>query len=99
MSDEENSTDQKPDFKIKKLSPFFIDEVSNISISPNGACRLQFVSWQTSEEGKPVRVDSEVIMTSQTMTLLADSLPKAMEQASSMLKQRSDASKASKSLQ
>ncbi len=78
---------QEAEFSVKKLSPFFVDEVANISISPNGACRLQFATWQTNEEGKPLRVDSEIILTIQSLKMLSDSLPKAIEQAEKMMAQ------------
>ena len=83
MSNEKKT--QEAEIAIKKLSPFFIDEIANISISPNGACRLQFATWQTTEKGEPLRVDSEVILTIQSLKMLSDSLPKAIEQADQFL--------------
>ncbi len=47
----------------RKLSPLFVDEVSNISIAPNGACRLYFTTLSTGDDNKPLQVQSEVIMT------------------------------------
>lgn len=90
---------QKAEFTIKKLNSFFVDEVANISISPNGACRLQFVSWQTAEDGKPVRVDSEVIMTIQSLKLLSESLPQAISQSEEIMQQRQSPPSTKSSLQ
>lgn len=84
MSNENNERS----FDVKKLQPFFIDEIANISISPNGACRLQFASWQTDEDGKPLRVDSEIILTMQTLESLADALPNAIKAAEQQLSER-----------
>lgn len=75
-------------FDVKKLQPFFIDEIANISISPNGACRLLFASWQTDEDGQPLRVDSEIILTMQTLESLAEALPNAIEVAKQQLSER-----------
>ena len=69
----------KSDFKRRKLSPVFVDDIRNISISPNGACRLHFSTWNTDEEDEPVRVDSEVIMTVQSLKVLAEALPQALK--------------------
>jgi len=71
----------KPEVTVKKLKSHFIDEVANISISPNGACRLQFCTWTTDEQNQPVRVDSELILTMSTLEILANALPNAIEQA------------------
>ncbi len=78
-------------FNVKKLQPFFVDEIANISISPNGACRLQFASWQTDEDGKPLRVDSEIILTLQTLRTLSDALPNAIESALKEISERKKA--------
>ena len=89
MSDQDQKNiEDDVEFAVKKLSPFFIDEIANISISPNGACRLQFITWQTGDDGKALRVDSEVILTIQSLKLLSDSLPKAIEQSNKMMSQR-----------
>lgn len=94
MSDNTNEQKQKDgaaEFSVKKVSPYFIDEVANISISPNGACRIQFATWQNETDGSPQRVDSEIIMTVQTMRRLSDALPKAMSQADKIMnKETSD---------
>lgn len=88
------TTDQgKPEFRVKKLSGQFVDEVANISISPNGACRLQFCTWATDEQNQPVRVDSELIMTMNTLNTLADALPKAIEQAKNAMSSKHESSK------
>lgn len=75
-------------FDVKKLQPFFIDEVANISINQNGACRLQFASWQTNEDGKPLRVDSEIILTLQTLRSLSEALPNAIDSALKEINER-----------
>lgn len=84
----EDKKAQDVEFAIKKLTPFFVDEVANISISPNGASRLQFATWQTTEGGEPLRVDSEIILTIQSLKMLSDSLPKAIEQAEKFMEQK-----------
>ena len=97
MSEEKKT--QETEITVKKLTPFFIDEIANISISPNGACRLQFATWQTTEKGEPLRLDSEVILTAQTLRMLSDSLPKAIEKANQFLAQNSLKSETKDSLQ
>lgn len=87
MSNDNN--DRK--FSVKKLQPFFVDEIANISISPNGACRLQFASWQTNEDGEPLRVDSEIILTLQTLRTLSDALPNAIDTAEQEISERKKA--------
>ncbi len=78
----ETTPSRKPaEISQRKLSPLFVDDVSNISIAPNGACRLYFTTWSTGEDNKPVQVQSEIIMTIQSLKLLAKALPKAIEQA------------------
>lgn len=64
----------------KKLAPHFVDEISNISIAPSGACRIYFNTWSTDDSGKALRVESELIMTMQSLTSLAEALPQAIEQ-------------------
>ena len=86
-------------FAIKKLTPFFVDEIANISISPNGACRLQFITWQTGEDGKSLRVDSEIILTIQSLKMMSDSLPKAIDQADKIISQRMSSPKIKSDLQ
>lgn len=78
-------------FAVKKLQPFFVDEIANISISPNGACRLQFASWQTNENGEPLRVDSEIILTLKTLQTLSDALPNAITAAAQEISDRKNA--------
>lgn len=75
-------------FSVKKIQPYFVDEIANISISPNGACRLQFASWQTDENGEPLRVDSELIMTMKTLRTLSDALPNAISAAVQKISER-----------
>ncbi|MFW2439269.1 MAG: hypothetical protein ACN4GR_07845 [Arenicellales bacterium] len=70
-----------PEITQRKLSPLFVDDVSNISIAPNGACRLYFTTWSTGDDNNPVQVQSEIIMTIQSLKILAEGLPKAIEQA------------------
>ena len=82
----QESESNETKFSVKKLAPFFIDEIVNISINPNGACRLQFATWQTGEDNKPLRVDSEIIMTKQTMNMLKEALPHAMSVAEAEMK-------------
>lgn len=65
----------------KKLAPHFVDEISNISIAPSGACRIYFNTWSTDDSGKALRVESELIMTIQSLTSLAKALPDVIEQA------------------
>lgn len=65
----------------KKLTAHFVDEVTSISVAPNGACRLYFSTWSTDDSGAPLRVDAEVIMTRQSLETLAEALPKALLQA------------------
>ncbi len=65
----------------RKPSPLFVDDVSNISIAPNGACRLYFTTWSTGNDNKPLQVQSEIILTIQSLKTLAEALPKAIEQA------------------
>ena len=83
----EKEKDEK-EFTVKRLVPFFVDDVANISISPNGSSRIYFISWQSDESGEPLRVDSEIIMTTKTLTSLANNLPKAIRQASEILKSK-----------
>ena len=75
------SPTQQPEITQRKLSPLFVDDVSNISIAPNGACRLYFTTWSTGDDNKPLQVQSEIIMTIQSLKVLAEALPKAIEQA------------------
>ena len=77
----ENQVEAPTPFKRKKLPPHFVDEVSNISIAPNGASRIHFHTWSTDDEGQPVRIDAELIMTTKSLEALADALPKAISQA------------------
>ncbi len=79
------SPTKQPEIAQRKLSPLFVDDVSNISIAPNGACRLFFTTWSTGDDNKPVQVQSEIIMTLQSLKTLAEALPKAIEQASSVI--------------
>ena len=76
-----NPPARSPDIVQRKLNPLFVDDVSNISIAPNGACRLHFTTWSTGDDNKPLQVQSEVIMTIQSLKVLAEALPKAIEQA------------------
>ena len=85
MSENESKS---AEFTVKKLSSFFVDEVANISIAPNGACRLQFVTWGSDEQGQPQRIDSEVILTIQSLKSLSEALPKAIEQSEKVMAQR-----------
>ena len=80
----------EPSFTVKKLSGFFVDEIANISIAPNGACRLNFATWGTDNEGNAQRIDSEVILTIQTLKALSEALPKAIERAEAMMTQRQE---------
>lgn len=75
-----------PQATTHKQSSLFVDQVLNISISPNGACRIHFVSWQTDQHGQQCRLDSELIMTIKTVQSLATNLPKALSQANQTLK-------------
>lgn len=68
-------------FARQKLPARFVDDVSNISISPNGACRLHFLTWSTDDEGQPLRLDTELILTHATLSTLADALPRALAQS------------------
>lgn len=68
-------------FARQKLPARFVDDVSNISISPNGACRLHFLTWTTDDEGQPLRIDIELILTCTTLSTLAEALPEALAQA------------------
>lgn len=77
----EKNSPAKPEIPQRKLSPLFVDDVSNISIAPNGACRLHFTTWSTGDDNKPLQVQSEIIMTIQSLKVLAEALPKAIEQA------------------
>jgi len=95
----ENDPEDDIKFTVKKLSPFFIDEIANISISPNGACRLQFITWQTGDDGNALRVDSEVILTIQSLKTLSQSLPEAIDQADEMMTQRQNSPKIKGGLQ
>lgn len=88
MSEKDKNAEQDAKFSVRKLEPFFIDEVANISISPNGACRLQFITWQTGKDNKPLRMDSEIILTIQSLKTLASSLPQAIEQAEKAMTER-----------
>ena len=72
----------------RKLSPLFVDDVSNISIAPNGACRLYFTTWSTGDDNKPLQVQSEIIMTIQSLKVLAEALPKAIEQAEAVCQEK-----------
>lgn len=65
-------------FARQKLPARFVDEVSNITIAPNGACRLHFCTWSTDDHSQPLRVDTELILTHQALTTLAEALPKAL---------------------
>lgn len=85
------SASTSTEIKTKKLPAHFVDEVSNIAISPNGACRVYFHTWSTHEEGQPLRLDSELIMTIQSLKSMADALPKAIERAEQTLAERNNA--------
>jgi len=65
----------------QKLPARFVDEISNISISPNGACRLHFLTWSTDDTGQPIRIDTELILTRATLGTLSEALPEALAQA------------------
>ena len=67
-SNKRNSPTQQPEITQRKLSPLFVDDVSNISIAPNGACRLYFTTWSTGDDNKPLQVQSEIIMRSEEHT-------------------------------
>lgn len=69
----------------KKLPARFVDEISNITISPNGACRLHFCTWSTDDHGHTLRIDTELILTRQTLTTLTEALPKALAQVDQSL--------------
>lgn len=84
----EDKSLEQPQFKIKKLQPIFIDEVSNISIAPNGACRVYFSTWNTDENNQSTRVDAEVIMTISSLKALSTALPGAIEAAEIAMAQR-----------
>ena len=84
----QNGESTGAEFTVKKLSSFFVDEVANISIAPNGACRIQFVTWGSDSQGQAERVDSEVILTIQTLKSLSDALPKAIDQSEKLMAQR-----------
>lgn len=59
----------------------FVDEISNISIAPNGAGRLHFLAWSTDDSGQSLRIDSELILTRTILNTLAEALPKALAQS------------------
>ncbi len=78
----ENEPVQQPDnISVKKLPPYFIDEIRNIAIAPNGACRLHMSTWGTGVDDKTQRVDSEIVMTLQALRNLSTVLPKVIEAA------------------
>lgn len=79
---------EQPKFQIKKLQPLFVDEVSNISIAPNGACRVYFSTWNTNEQNESIRVDAEVIMTITSLKALANALPGAIDAAEKAIVER-----------
>lgn len=79
---------EQPKFQVKKLQPLFVDEVSNISIAPNGACRVYFSTWNTNEHNESVRVDAEIIMTISSLKSLANALPSAIEAAEKAMAER-----------
>jgi len=72
-------------FTRQKLPARFVDDIANISISPNGACRLHFCTWSTDEQGQPLRIDTELILTRSTLNTLAEALPRALAQADESL--------------
>ncbi|GJL83294.1 MAG: hypothetical protein DHS20C01_29280 [marine bacterium B5-7] len=73
-----NPSDDAP--RYRKLAAHFVDELTNVSVSPNGACRLYFTTWSVDQGSIPVRVESEVIMTTDTLNRLADVLPRVLSQ-------------------
>ena len=90
-----DSAGQGP-YARKKLPPHFVDEVMNIAISPNGACRLTFGTWNTDEQDQPVRIDTELIMTLQSLEKLSEALPKAIAQVKAQSRQAQEARQQSK---
>jgi len=69
----------------------FVDEISNISIAPNGACRLYLLTWSTDDSGQSLRIDSELILTRSTLTILTEALPKSLGQAEQTLVKSTEA--------
>jgi hypothetical protein len=98
MKEAQNNADRRGEsandgqgFSRRRLAAHFVDDVSNIAIAPNGACRLYFSTWSTDETGQPQRVDSELIMTLNSLRTLANALPKAIEAAEKAVDERADA--------
>ena len=65
----------------RKLAAHFVDEITNIALSSNGASRIYFATWSMDEQGRPLRIDSELIMTRETIKRLAEVLPGALAQS------------------
>lgn len=97
MKDTRNATQRRTEdasegqgFTRKRLAAHFVDDVSNIAIAPNGACRLYFSTWSTDESGQPQRIDSELIMTLNSLRTLSGALPKAIEAAEKAIDEKGD---------
>lgn len=68
--------------RSRRLAAHFVDEVTNITLSANGACRLHFATWSVEADGTPVRVDSELIATRVTLERLGEALESVFRQSS-----------------
>lgn len=58
-----------------------VDAAARITISGTGACRLYYAARTVDGAQTPLRADSEEITTRQTLHLLAEALPRVLDQA------------------
>jgi len=70
-----------PPCRSRRLAPHFVDDVTSITLSANGACRIYFATWSVEADGTPVRVDSELIATRATLQKLMEALETVTERA------------------
>lgn len=78
-------------YSRKKLSAHFVDDITSIAISPNGACRLYFATFSATDDGRPLRIDSELITTRATLQKLSEALRNAIRQTTETSERLADA--------